>query len=657
MRKLILLFFCFSTLLLSAQQYDQTQKITAWHRQNTAIFGDYVEVWGDHLFVGSPHDAKDISGSGNTFSAGAVYVFKKDSLGNWKEHQKIIASDRDASDYFGISISVYNNTLVIGAPGDEHNSSGGSQKDQAGSAYIYKRNASDKWVQVQKISASRRYVRDRFGSSISLFDSVIAVGAAKHSYDSLGTNYVEDAGAVFIFQEDSTGKFVETQILNDVKRDTSEEFGFYLSLWGSTLAVSAIWDSYDENDTNYIPSDGAVLVYDQMPGGQFQFKQKLVSKNRSVQGLFGQDIQVKFNTMFIGASREKVDTSGLNSLNLAGSAYVYNKVGGVWTFGQHLVNSDRDSSNLFGFSLASFSNKLAIGAINQGTDTAGANFKWAAGAVYYFERNQFGKYIEKQKLVTADRDDVDLFGYNLAIDQYSIFAGSLFEDHDSTGLNQVLDAGSAYIFSTCKSARSYFDTLEICEGDSIMLAGKYRKESGVYVDSFSNKLGCDSNYYHYLNVQSYDPKIVLLMGTLYTNIQGQFYQWIDCDSGNDIVGETGSSFQPPSNGKYAVRVIADSCTFVSDCFDFTTYSIAEFSGHELARIYPNPSANGIFNLELSTELKAAKLVVRDLRGSEILNDVIRGNEYQIDLKSQSSGIYFCTVAVGTTIHQFKLIIR
>ncbi len=44
------------------------------------------------------------------------------------------------------------------------------------------------------------------------------------------------------------------------------------------------------------------------------------------------------------------------------------------------------------------------------------------------------------------------------------------------------------------------DTNIICEGDSIMLAGAYRTMTGVYPESFTSALGCDSTINHYLQV-------------------------------------------------------------------------------------------------------------------------------------------------------------
>ena len=70
--------------------------------------------------------------SGKSSYAGAAYIFKRDVGGskNWGQVKKLSAGDAAAGDWFGPSVSISGNTLVIGA----------RRKDlAAGAAYIYER--------------------------------------------------------------------------------------------------------------------------------------------------------------------------------------------------------------------------------------------------------------------------------------------------------------------------------------------------------------------------------------------------------------------------------------------------------------------------------------------------------------------------------------
>ena len=47
--------------------------------------------------------------------AGAAYVYRLSDAEEWSFYQTIRASDSNANDYFGISVAIHENTLVVGA--------------------------------------------------------------------------------------------------------------------------------------------------------------------------------------------------------------------------------------------------------------------------------------------------------------------------------------------------------------------------------------------------------------------------------------------------------------------------------------------------------------------------------------------------------------
>ena len=62
--------------------------------------------------------------------SGAVYLFSSitaDSNNQWSQVAKLVASNGIVNDYFGNSISIYNNVIVVGAIGD--NSYSGNQNN------------------------------------------------------------------------------------------------------------------------------------------------------------------------------------------------------------------------------------------------------------------------------------------------------------------------------------------------------------------------------------------------------------------------------------------------------------------------------------------------------------------------------------------------
>ena len=69
----------------------------------------------------------------NGSASGSAYTFYRNQGGtnNWGEVEKIFANDGTASDYFGWSVSIDEDTVIVGAYGDDDNGS------TSGSAYVY----------------------------------------------------------------------------------------------------------------------------------------------------------------------------------------------------------------------------------------------------------------------------------------------------------------------------------------------------------------------------------------------------------------------------------------------------------------------------------------------------------------------------------------
>lgn len=84
-------------------------------------FGQSVSFSGDIAIIGAFRD------DGNK---GSAYVFERDAVtGNWNQTANLLVSDRAFNDWFGTSVSISGNVVVVGATG----------KDDGGSAYVFER--------------------------------------------------------------------------------------------------------------------------------------------------------------------------------------------------------------------------------------------------------------------------------------------------------------------------------------------------------------------------------------------------------------------------------------------------------------------------------------------------------------------------------------
>ena len=105
-------------------QWEQVAKLIPSTGVQEDYFGQDVSISGNTIFIGAYGDDEKSS------KAGAAYLFQRIQE-QWKEMNKIVASDGDANDYFGFSVSISGQQAVVGAYGDEDN--GGA----SGSIYVY----------------------------------------------------------------------------------------------------------------------------------------------------------------------------------------------------------------------------------------------------------------------------------------------------------------------------------------------------------------------------------------------------------------------------------------------------------------------------------------------------------------------------------------
>ena len=115
--------------------YDETNKLSASDAGAGDGFGWSVAISGDTLVVGA---FEADGGPGDPIpESGAAYVFERDlgGAGNWGEAAKLSASDAGRFDYFGWSVAISGDTLVVGARYEDGGP--GDPLDDSGAAYVY----------------------------------------------------------------------------------------------------------------------------------------------------------------------------------------------------------------------------------------------------------------------------------------------------------------------------------------------------------------------------------------------------------------------------------------------------------------------------------------------------------------------------------------
>jgi hypothetical protein len=351
-------------------QWVQSQKIDSPEAINVNSFGHSVDIFGDYLIVGD--DLYRISSPSNTFGAayiyqkdlnniwqfkqrilasdgqssdqfgfsvsidsnicfisaiqnnsnrGAVYVFERNSSDIWVETKKIVASDIAPNDFFSYSISNSNNTLVIGAPGEDHDETGNVFLESSGSVYVFEKAGINNWLQVQKIVAPDRSINGIFGTSVALLEDRIIIGAGSinRQFDNA---YYQTCGA-YIYEKNPLGIWELVQKLNPPDPADHLGFGNAVGLSDDYAIVSAIDEGVDELGNTVGPYMGAVYAYKRQPDGAYQQVQRIIASDRADGDYFGRSVAIEGSTLMVGAWREDEDENGQNTILEAGSVYIF----------------------------------------------------------------------------------------------------------------------------------------------------------------------------------------------------------------------------------------------------------------------------------------------------------------------------------------------
>jgi hypothetical protein len=235
------------------------QTITSGVTGNGDRFGWSVGVSGNFVIVGEPFDGS--TAPVNYAKSGSAYIFFRGSSGTWKQSAQLNASDKAAGDEFGNSVAISGDYAIIGAMLEDQNASGGASLNSAGSAYIFKRNANDgSWKQSKKIVASDREASDMFGVSVSISGDFAIVGAYNEDQDKAGANTLTDAGSAYIFKN-TAGSWAQVDKIVASDRGGYDLFGYSVAISGDYAIVGAYSEDENDAGGNNLAAAGSSYIF------------------------------------------------------------------------------------------------------------------------------------------------------------------------------------------------------------------------------------------------------------------------------------------------------------------------------------------------------------------------------------------------------------
>jgi len=391
----------------SKNGWIEQEKLISSDGEEEDHFGNSVSIYGGYAIIGASWDSNS-----NGVHTGSVYIFR--NLGSsWDEEDKLIASDVQDYNNFGISVSIYSDYAVIGA--DRNDNVNG---DYAGSAYVFKRDGTA-WAEQAKLLASDGLYLSQFGFAVSIFENYILIGAPNHD---LGK------GAVYIFKRNGI-IWEEEAILSASDGETSDNFGNSVSIHGDYVVIGASSDD-DEKGSAYVFKRDGTIWTEQV---------KLNSSDGAANDYFSASVSIHGDYVLIGTPR----------LEEPGSTYVFKRDGTTWMEEDELIAPGEPEYDNFGQTISFDGDQAIIGTV------ANSDF---LTSVYIFNFDGAG-WTDVAELFASDGTIEDYFGCSVSIDGDYALVGADGDDDNGYW------SGSAYVFTKallgpdldCSSSLSWTD--------------------------------------------------------------------------------------------------------------------------------------------------------------------------------------------------------
>jgi hypothetical protein len=338
---------------------------------------------------------------------------------------------------YGFAVDISGDYMIVGEP----NRDGGK-----GGARVYHRTSGETWDSGILLPAPSGALGpdttngmggDNYGYAVATSGDYAVLGAMNAGDRATG----KKQGRVAIYARNTTSGawyFVSDFGLADIPGATPAPLDY--DLFGNVVSIDGTWMAIGaRQDQNGVPNDscGAVYLF-QNVGGTWTFKEKKRAKVPQDGAAFGFSVDLAGDLLIVGSHYEDIEGAPIVAPYRQGAAYIFTFDTDNWQFSDRITAPDAEHMALFGVSVG-ISGSYAV----VGSPLKTVNGVTQAGAAYMFQRAAADDWHSIPAAVVTLKDPglEDWYGWAAAIRGDHALVSAFNRDERGT------NAGAAYVYS------------------------------------------------------------------------------------------------------------------------------------------------------------------------------------------------------------------
>lgn len=229
---------------------NEKWRITDTIIEKDTTFGNDAAIYDKTVVIGSKNYTTK---NGKVSQKGKVYLYSIDTNDKLKLQKTIVPLAEDDADIgFGSKVELYDNTLLIGAETS-------FPLKKSGALYVYDMDRQTYETSLDTVlKADKPLDCDWYANAFDLYQGILVVGAMGNTINK--NTEVEYMGVAYIYEK-KNGKWQLLKKEYAINPTEWDKYGFSVSIFDSNIFIGCRFDNEDENEKHWTENAGAIYRY------------------------------------------------------------------------------------------------------------------------------------------------------------------------------------------------------------------------------------------------------------------------------------------------------------------------------------------------------------------------------------------------------------